>query len=243
MKKVKIVHIMQSAGGVAEYVKELIKNINKEKFENIIIVSNDYRNNDEILRLCDGYYFVDMIRNINLKKDLKSIFQIRKILKKEKPDIVYLHSSKAGAIGRLALLFNKKIKILYNAHGWYFNADIGKKKLIFQLIEKILAYKTDKIIAISNSEYKSALEKNICSNNKITLIENGIDVKKFSYSEDDRKQIRKKYGIKDEAIVIGIVGRISEQKDPLTSIRAANELIKENKKIYFMFVRLWKSTK
>lgn len=106
-----------------------------------------------------------------------------------------------------------------------------------------MAYKTDKIIAISNSEYKSALEKNICSNNKITLIENGIDVKKFSYSEDNRKQIRKKYGIKDEAIVIGIVGRISEQKDPLTSIRAANELIKENKKIYFMFVRLWKSTK
>ena len=88
-----------------------------------------------------------MVRDIKIKDDLKSTYKVRKILKKEKPDIVYLHSSKAGAIVRLALLLNFKTKILYNAHGWYFNADIGeKKKKVIALIERILAIKTNKII-------------------------------------------------------------------------------------------------
>ena len=105
-----------------------------------------------------------MIREINMKSDLKAIKEVRKIIKKEKPDIVYLHSSKAGAIGRIALMFSKKIKIFYNAHGWYFNAQISKKKkIVFRIIEKILAIKTDKIINISKSEYDSAIKYKIAS--------------------------------------------------------------------------------
>lgn len=235
IKKNKIMHIMQSAGGVAEYVKELLDN-NKNSYENVLVVSNDYKNNKEIREKCNKYYFVDMVREISIIKDLKAVFAVRKIIKKEKPDIVYLHSSKAGAIGRIALWFNKKVKIIYNAHGWYFNADIGKKKIIFQIIEKILAIKTDKIVAISNSEYESALKKNICKKDKLVLISNGIDFNKFKDNYDYRKSTRKKYNINENDIVVGIVGRISEQKDPLTTIKAAYKIIKECDNIYFMFV-------
>lgn len=235
-QKIRIMHIMQSAGGVAEYVKELLCNINKDKYENILIVSNDYKKNKEILEKCSKYYFVDMVREINLKKDIDSIVQIRKIIKKENPDIVYLHSSKAGALGRLALLFNRRIKIIYNAHGWYFNADIGKKKIIYQYIEKILALKTNKIVAISESEYQSAIDKKICKKNKLVLINNGIDFNKFNNNSGFRKLTRKKLKINEEDIVVGIVGRISEQKDPMTSIMAAAKIIKENKNVYFLFV-------
>ena len=234
--KIKIIHIMQSAGGVAEYVKELIRNMDKNKYENTIIVSNDYINNYDILNQCDKYYFVDMIRKIDLKKDLSSIIKIKKIIKKEKPDIVYLHSSKAGALGRIALLFDTKIKIIYNAHGWYFNADIGKKKILYKWIEKILAVKANKIVAISNSEYKSAIEEHVCKNDKMVLINNGIDIKKFSNNEEYRKETRNKYKIKNDEIIVGIVGRISEQKDPITTIKAASKIIKQNKKFKFMFV-------
>lgn len=236
--KIRVIHILQSAGGVAEYLKDLLNYIDKSKYENIIIVSNDYKSQEETLsKKCDKIFYVDMVREIEPKKDFSAIIKIRKIIKQEKPDILYLHSSKAGALGRIATFFNRKIKVIYNAHGWYFNADIGKKKkILFQLIERILAYRTDKIIAISKSEYDSAIKEGICKEKKLVLIENGIDIDKYSDYETYREDTRKRYGIKENDIVVGIVGRVSEQKDPITSIKAAAEIIKQNKDIYFMFV-------
>jgi len=237
MKK-KIVHIAQSPGGVAEYLYMFLKNFDNENYENYMIVSEDYK---EIIDKFDKYakkiFFVPMQRDINLKSDATAVIQIHKILKVLKPDIVYLHSSKAGAIGRIALLFNFKTKIIYNAHGWYFNAQIGaKKKKIFTIIEKILALKVDQIINISKSEYETAIENKIANSKKMCIIENGIDFSKFEGCEQYREETRTKYNIKKEDIVIGVVGRLTEQKDPLTSIKAFNELYKKNKNVKLMFV-------
>ena len=149
-KKKKIIHIAQSAGGVAEYLYMFLNNMKDDNYESILVVSEDYR--EQIGRFKDitkKLYFVPMIREINIKSDFNAVGKVRNIIKKEHPDIVYLQSSKAGAIGRIALIFSKKIKIFYNAHGWYFNAQISKKKkTVFRMIEKILALKTDKIINI-----------------------------------------------------------------------------------------------
>ena len=238
MQKKKIVHIAQSAGGVQEYLYMFLKNFDDENYENYLVVSQDYENNKEkFMDYVKDIYIVPMQREIQLKSDLKSIKEIRKVLKKIKPDIVYLHSSKAGALGRIALLFNFKVKILYNAHGWYFNAQISnKKKKIFALIERILAIKTNKIINISKSEYESALKYKIASKKKMCIIENGIDFTKFKDSDKYRYETRKKLNIKDNEIVIGVVGRLSEQKDPITMIKAFKEVYEENKNVKMLFV-------
>lgn len=238
MQKKKIVHIAQSAGGVQEYLYMFLKNLKDENYENYLVVSQDYENNKEkFVDYVKDIYIVPMQRDIQLKFDLKSIKEIRKVLKKIKPDIVYLHSSKAGALGRIALLFNFKVKILYNAHGWYFNAQISnKKKKIFELIEKILAIKTNKIINISKSEYESALKYKIASKKKMCIIENGIDFTKFKDSDKYRNETRKKFNIKDNETVIGVVGRLSEQKDPVTMIKAFKEIYKEKNNVKLMYV-------
>ena len=148
-----------------------------------------------------------------------------------------MHSSKAGAIGRIALVFNFKAKKLYNAHGWYFNAQISdKKKKIFALIEKILAIKTDRIINISKSEYESALKYKIAPKKKMCIIENGIDFTKFKNNDKNREETRKEYNIKENETVIGVVGRLSEQKDPMTMIKAFELVHKENKNTRLMYV-------
>ena len=178
-----------------------------------------------------------MKREIKLKEDLRAVKEVKKIIKKEKPDIVYLHSSKAGAIGRLALFFNLKTTILYNAHGWYFNAKMSKKKkLLIVMIERILALRTDKIINISQSEYDSAIKYKIAGNKKMCVIENGIDFNKFKDSNKYREETRKKYNIKKNEKVIGVVGRLTEQKDPMTSIKAFELIYKNNKNVKLMFV-------
>ena len=62
-----------------------------------MIVSNQYKRKNYV-NLVDAFENVDMIRSIDPKSDLNAIKAIRKLLKKYKPDIVYCHSSKAGAL-------------------------------------------------------------------------------------------------------------------------------------------------
>ena len=225
-------------GGVLEYLYMFLKNFKDENYENVLIVSQDYENKlDKFKDTVNDIYIVNMTREIRLKQDIKATLQIRKLLKKIKPDILYLHSSKAGAYGRIAMLFNRKVKILYNAHGWYFNADMStKKKKVIILIEKILALRANKIINISKSEYNSALKYKIAPERKMCVIENGIDFTKFEGCDKYREETRKRYNIRDDEIVIGVVGRLSEQKDPITTIKAFNEVYKENKNVRLMYV-------
>lgn len=236
MKKKKILHIAQSAGGVAEYIYILIKNMNKEKYENFLICSDEYKSIQKINDLKINKYYVKMVRNINITKDIEAIKEIKKIIREVKPDIVYLHSSKAGGLGRLAIS-KRKVKIIYNSHGWYFNAQISKKKkMLYTVLEKILAINTDKIVNISESEYESAAHKKIANCRKMTIINNSIDFEKFASGEENRITIRNEYRIQSEDIVLGVVGRISEQKDPMTTIQVFSELCKKYEKLYCMFI-------
>ncbi len=234
-----IVYISQPVyGGVIEYLYMFLKNIDKTKYNNILIISEEYSKNIERFKpFISEVYYLPMSREIKLKQVIKSVIQLRKILKKIKPDIVYMNSSMAGAVGRIALLFNTKTKTIYNAHGWYFNARISnKKKKFYAIIEKILAIKATKIINISKAEYESALQYKIAPKRKMCLIENAIDFDKFKNSEQYRKQTRKEYNIAENEIVIGVVGRLSEQKDPMTSLKTFELLSKKYKNLKLMYV-------
>ena len=169
----KIIFMAQSyGGGVTEYLYMLLSKLNRDKYYSILLFSEEYKEQEErFKKISNKIYYIPMSRNINIKKDLKAIKETRKIFKKEKPNIVYAQSSKAGAISRIALFLNSKVKKIYNSHGWYFNADIGnKKKKIFLIIEKILAITTNMIINISQNEYETALKNKIAPQKKMCII-------------------------------------------------------------------------
>ena len=232
-----IVHIAQSAGGVKEYLYMLLKNMNP-KYINILILSEEYKKyQKEFEKVSQDIYYVPMTRDVSIVKDIKAIINVKKILKNIHPNIVYCHSSKAGAIGRIALLLNRNIKVIYNAHGWYFNAEIPKvKKKIFAFIERMLAKKTNIIINISESELESALNYKIAKKEKMLIIKNCIDFEKYKIDLKQARIIsRKQYNIEDNEILIGTVGRIAEQKNPLLMYRAfkkINEKYPNTKLIY-----------
>lgn len=220
-KKIKILHIAQAAGGVDRYLQCLIKYMDRDKFENILVCSYDY-NQKDYEGIIDDFQQVEMGRSIG-PNDIKAIFAVRKLIKKYKPDIVYAHSSKAGVVGRMADIF-KKNKCIYNPHGWAFNMNCSRKKQNFySFIEKLMVPFSDKIVCISDAERDSALKRKIAKEKKLKVIFNGVDVKEF---EDNVKPPvkREELNIPEDAFVVGMVGRISQQKAPDIFIRMANEL-------------------
>ncbi|NFH70314.1 glycosyltransferase family 4 protein [Clostridium botulinum] len=236
MKK-KIMHIAQANGGVARYLQMLFKYMDRSKYEQILIYPNEYASEKQDFKnLVDKIELIDMHREINLKNDTISIIQLYKVIKKYDPDLIYVHSSKAGALGRIANSIIKK-PIIYNPHGWAFNMNVSnKKKFIYKTVEKVLAKKCDKIIAISDQEKRSAIEKNICNKEKIEVIFNGIDIEEYKNNIVDKHDIRKKMNIPSDSIVIGMVGRISKQKSPDTFIKAAAKIKQKIPNAFFVIV-------
>lgn len=231
--KIRILHVAQAAGGVARYIRMLLKYLDKEKFENILVCSQDFHEED-YRDLVDSFEQVEMTRAIG-GRDLKAIKGVRALIKKYNPDIVYAHSSKAGAIARAADI-GLRNRCVYNPHGWAFNMRCSaKKKAMYTAIEKIAAPFCDKIICISDAEKQSALDKKICREDKLQVIFNGVDIE--SYENGVRGAIKRKdLNIPEDAFVVGMVGRMSPQKAPDVFVKMAKQVKDEIPNAHFIIV-------
>lgn len=85
--KIRILHVAQAAGGVDRYIRMLLKYLDKEKFENILVCSQDFHEED-YKGLLDSFEQIEMTRAIG-RTDLKAIKEVRALIKKYNPDIVY----------------------------------------------------------------------------------------------------------------------------------------------------------
>ena len=231
--KIRILHVAQAAGGVDRYIRMLLKYLDKEKFENILVCSQDFREED-YRGLVDSFEQIKMTRAIG-GNDLKAIKAVRNLIKRYNPDIVYAHSSKAGAIARVADI-GLKNRCVYNPHGWAFNMRCSaKKKAMYTAIEKIAAPFCDKIICISDAEKQSALDKKICKEDKLQVIFNGVDIEAYENGAHGAVK-RQDLNIPEDAFVVGMVGRISPQKAPDIFIKMAKHVKDKVSNAHFIIV-------
>ena len=220
-RKIRVLHIAEAAGGVERYLETLFK-YSKDQVENILVCSQNY-DYKKFKTLADRVIVLRMAHDIEPSSDIKVERTLRRTIKQLKPDIVYAHSSKAGAFARIADL-GLNNKVIYNPHGWAFNMQqSAKKKEMYKWVEKISAHFCDKIVCISDAERESALREKICKPSKLQVIYNGIDLEEI---EKTTPMSRDQLGIPDDAFVVGMVGRLSKQKAPDTFVKAA-KLIKE----------------
>lgn len=228
-----ITHIVECAGGVERYLDMLVPRL-KDKGVSQTLVCSHSVNTDKLKDSVDNCYVTDMRQTFNPVAVIKIISQVRKAITISKPDIVYCHSSFAGVFGRIAAI-GTHCKVVYNPHGWAFNMrNTSSMKLrVFRTLEQLLAHFTDKIVCISETEFESAIDNHISSEDKLELILNGIDIEAVRSSMGVS---RSELGIAENAFVVGMIGRLSAQKAPDVFIRAAEIVHKEIPNSAFIIV-------
>ena len=231
-KRIRVLHVAEAAGGVERYLQTLFKYSDKEKVENILVCSQNY-DYKKMKSLADGVIVLKMAHQINPSSDIKVEKALRRIIKQLKPDIVYAHSSKAGALARIADL-GLKNKVIYNPHGWAFNMQqSAQKKELYKWVEKISAHFCDKIVCISDAEKESALREKICKPSKLQVIYNGIDLEEI---KNTVPKTRKELNLPEDAFVVGMVGRLTKQKAPDIFVKAAKLIKQKIPNTYFLMV-------
>lgn len=136
------------------------------------------------------------------------IARLTRIVRATRPDVVHLHSSKAGLCGRLVL--RGRLPTLFQPHGWSFEASSGFLERAVVGWERFGVRWADAIVSVSQAERDRGLGKGI--DGAYRVIPNGVDLERFPEADGDaRLRARSKVGVHDEPLVV-CVGRLSRAK-------------------------------
>lgn len=219
---IKILFILEAtSGGTQKHVIDIAKKIDKSNFQIDIIFSSNRNKHfiEDSKGIFNETYGLPIQRSASFS-DLSNIYKIRKIIKSNNYDIVHCHSTKAGFVGRLAGFLSGHPNIVYSPHGFMFcDTRIKFKRLLYLNLEKYLGYLTNKVIAVSGSERDLALHHQIVPSKKIITMYNSIDPSDY---EDFKyvNKVQEKLKDKSKQVILGTVGRLYYQKDPITLINS-----------------------
>jgi glycosyltransferase involved in cell wall biosynthesis len=237
--KKKILYIITKGnfGGAQRYVYDLATSLPRDKFEAVVACGNKDGNTlpsklaEQNIRTI---VLENSERDISISKDMRAFFEILKIIREEKPDVVHLNSSKMGGLGALAGRIAGVPRIIFTGHGWAFNENRNfLSKIIILFLHWLTIILCHKTIAVSEKAKKDIAWLPFVKS-KITLIYNGI----FEFETLPKEEARKILASKDsDKIIIFSISELHKNKGVDVALRALVLLPKEIKqKIIYCIV-------
>jgi len=224
-------------GGVQQYIYDLAANL-RDEF-NIVVAFGEQGKSGELAKKLDvvgiqNFEIPHLKRAISPKNDMLAIFEIAKLIKKIKPDIIHLNSSKISVLGSLATFIVSKFKIqnsklIYTVHGWVFNEPMSNsKKIFYKYAEKFTALLKDKLICVSEYDRQIALKEKIAPKNKLVTIHNGIEEIDFFLKDEAIYKLLSTFNFQLSTIIIGTIANLYQTKGFEYLIQAAKILKDDN---------------
>lgn len=196
-------------------------------------------NFEELKRRGLPFDTVPLKREPHLLSDIFSLIHLFVYFKKKKPHIVFTHTPKAGLLGPVAAKLAGVPHVVHVVHGYLIHDQASiTQKILGWVMEKHSALWSDVCLSQSREDVYKGVYYRIVSSKRNKYLGNGIDVNAFCPCHDINKkiQLKKRFCIEDDAIVIGYVGRLVKEKgiDELFSVIRNIDLSGNN--IQFFFV-------
>lgn len=169
----------------------------------------------------------DLVREIDLRRDGRALAQIRRLISRDKFDIVHCNSSKAGILGRMAARLAGAPVVVFTAHGFVFNEPMSPaRRLVYTWLERLGVWLSDSVIAVSEADRESALSTRVASGERITVIHNGIDSDLMPPVAGPT--IREELGLEPSAPLIVNIANLYPTKGHSYLVRAFGQVVKEH---------------
>jgi glycosyltransferase involved in cell wall biosynthesis len=233
-KKVLFVITKSNWGGAQRYVFDLATHLPVEQFEVAVALGGNGLLAQKLRESCTLIYqSATLERDISFGKDMRSFFELYRLFKKEKPDIVHLNSSKAGGVGALAARLAGVPKIIFTAHGWPFREQRTQVvKTILWMASWLTALLSTKVICVSNYDLRQAKSMPFVGH-KAVRIYNGIDTNmQFGDGGVIRNAFPPPADGQDPIHITGTVGELTKNKNQIALIEKA----RNNPKLFVAIV-------
>ena len=176
-------------------------------------------------------------REINPFRDTLAFFNLYRLIKQGGYDIVHTHSSKAGILGRLAARLAGCRVILHTIHGLPFHPYQNRfLNWIYLTSEKMVEGFTARLIVVAEPLAQQAVKAGLARPDRFVTIYSGIEMEKFTESGGKGREIRAKFGIPEDAPVIGKVARLFHLKGHDYLLSAAPEIVRAFPEVRFLLV-------
>ena len=232
--KIKILRIITrlNIGGPAQHVTFLEENLDKRLFESKLVVGAVNINEGDMSFLARerGLSLIEIPELCNqsgLIGNIIALFKLYKVIKKEKPYIVHLHLLKARILGGLAAKLAGVPIIVETFHGNIFSEYYSSlKTFIILTLEKFIGrFVVDWIIAISPSQKEELVQNGVANADKIRVINIGLELERFLNIRDKSGEFKNELGLRDNVLLVGIVGRLVPIKGHTYFLEAAKEVL------------------
>jgi glycosyltransferase involved in cell wall biosynthesis len=215
-----------NVGGPAVLVADLMRNFDPDLVNAVLVTGycdeNEADYLDEVAKDVVAIRLPGLGRSISIFKDLNAFFLLIREIRRFKPNVIHTHTAKAGVLGRLAgLIAAPNAKRVHTFHGHllhgYFGT--GKTKIVI-LVEKSLARKTHKLVAIGNKVKNDLLEVGIGNESQYEVIFPGLQ----PFAIQSKLEARKRLNLNSETTYLVFVGRLTQIKRPDRLLEIARAL-------------------
>lgn len=216
-----VLHVFSVPFSINYFVGEQFKYLKKLKNYNYFVSCSD---SEEFRSLSQKLSFnpqpVEIRRKISPLSDLKAIFSLIKVIKKNKIDKVVGHSPKGAMIAMIAATISKVPNKIYFRHGVFFETSKGLERLLLKNVDRLSGSLADKVVCVSNA-VKNISEKEKLNYSRKNIVLglgtcNGVDVEgKFNpanFNEKDVENLKNSLRITSKDFVVGFVGRLVKDK-------------------------------
>lgn len=190
------------------------------------------------------FHFISMTRSISFIKDLSSLFKLIALFKKEKFDVIHLHTPKASLLGSLAARLLMHKRVIYHLHGLVAIKNSKPVYNLTNLFERLPFLLSNHVLSVSPSMKEYCVTNKLVNRNKIKVLGNGtingidalnrfnpndLSIKSFRYDFISQNKLENKF-------IVGFVGRICADKGFFDFVNIANELVGKYPDSIFLIV-------
>lgn len=221
-------------GGAQTLLIDLVKDLDKNKFEVVIIPLRKPKAFTDALAN-SGARIVELSGG---KYNPFKLLSLIRLISTERVDVVHTHLTVSRFLGVIAGALGGAKRIFSHDHSGdeYLRKKKWMAKLAFYPLDRMLMRFTDKVLAVSEAIAAFNIDYKKIPDQKVAICHNWIDVDRFSPEPNDRRELRQMWHIPEGAFVVGAVGRLNHQKGYRYFVKAAAEVLAVAPKTIFVVV-------
>lgn len=164
-----------------------------------------------------------LTRSWSLPSDLKALFELFRTLRRLDLDVLHTHTPKAGVLGRIAGRLAGVPVVVNTCHGLWARPDDRMLKRAFVYGVEALAIRFSDFELFQNSEDATTLRRSL-KPGRWQVVGNGVDLLRFQPDPDGRARVRAEWGVADDELLVGSIGRRVREKGLAEFAEAAHRL-------------------
>jgi glycosyltransferase involved in cell wall biosynthesis len=180
----------------------------------VVGVSADGPLLDEVRKAGIRVETAPIARSFDLVAHVRAYRALVALFRRERFDLVHVHTPVASLIGRLAAWRCGVPRIVYTAHGFYFHERMAwPKRVAFMALEWLAGRVTHVLFTQAEEDAATARRVGLVRGGRVHAIGNGVDPRRFRLAEDaERRRRRAALGTPDDTVVIVMIGRLVAEK-------------------------------